>query len=137
MHFHSKSHKRWRWSQFLNKILIVDQSEFDCIEMAYALKQKGYTHIFTASDIKGALAQIEEYQPDLVLCNVNLPDGDGFTLCDAVHNLDIIPPKVVFLGDDTQKIDFNRSKQCGAVDFLLKTKDFEHLPQVLHDLMAH
>lgn len=132
----TKVQKRWRWSHFLNKILIVDPSEFDCIEISYILKRNGYTHIFSASTAEHALELFNKNTPDLILTNVDLPDMDGFNLCERINQLSKSHSKVVLMTDHVSAINLSRAKQCGALDFMVKTKNFEYLPRVVHDLIT-
>ena len=43
------------------------------------LQARGYEVVGVAEDIASALAKAEELQPDCVLMDVNLPDGDGLS----------------------------------------------------------
>ena len=131
----NRIHSKWRWSHFLNKILIVDPSEIDSIEMSYILNRHGYEHITICSSGEEAIAIAQESNPDLILCNVNLPDMDGFELSRRVNLMEHVHSKVVMVADEVRSVNLAKSRESGAVDFLIKTRDFDYLSRTVHDLI--
>ena len=131
----NRIHSKWRWSHLLNKILIVDPSDFDSIEMSYTLKRNGYENIFTASNARDAMAMALEHNPDLVLCNVKLVDMDGYELSRKINDHNDLHSKVVMISDEAQSVDLSKLRLSGAVDFLVKTRDFAYLSRAVHDLI--
>lgn len=60
------------------KILIVDD-EMELLEMVTSiLAQEGFREMKTARTVSEALRMVKEWQPDLAILDVMLPDGNGF-----------------------------------------------------------
>ena len=100
------------------KILIVDD-EPQLLEMVSSiLTQDGFTNTETASTVSQAVEKAREYQPDLAVLDVMLPDGDGFGLLAKLREFTRIP--VLFLtarGEDEDRI---KGLGAGADDYIVK-----------------
>jgi sigma-B regulation protein RsbU (phosphoserine phosphatase) len=75
----------------------------------------------TAGDVAGAWAGIREHQPDLVLLDVNLPDGSGFEICQKLQQgpgLGRIP--VLFISANNDLAAKVRGFAAGGVDYISK-----------------
>lgn len=100
------------------KILIVDD-EPQLLEMVSSiLAQDGFTNTETASTVSQAVEKTREYQPDLAVLDVMLPDGDGFGLLEKLREFTQIP--VLFLtarGEDEDRI---KGLGAGADDYMVK-----------------
>lgn len=100
------------------KILIVDD-EPQLLEMVSSiLAQDGFTNTETASTVSRAVEKAREYQPDLAVLDVMLPDGDGFGLLEKLREFTRIP--VLFLtarGEDEDRI---KGLGAGADDYMVK-----------------
>ena len=87
------------------KILIVDD-EPQLLEMVSSiLAQDGFTNTETASTVSQAVEKAREYQPNLAVLDVMLPDGDGFGLLEKLREFTRIP--VLFLtarGEDEDSL---------------------------------
>lgn len=100
------------------KIFIVDD-EPQLLEMVSSiLAQDGFTNIETSSTVSQAVEKAREYQPDLAVLDVMLPDGDGFGLLAKLREFTQIP--VLFLtarGEDEDRI---KGLGAGADDYMVK-----------------
>ncbi len=100
------------------KILVVDDQE-DLLKMLDGiLRKEGYSRVFLAQDCRTALEQMENVKPDLLLLDVMLPDGDGFSLMRDIRRTSSVP--VIFLtarGEDEDKL---IGLGLGADDYLVK-----------------
>jgi DNA-binding response OmpR family regulator len=61
-------------------ILVVDDEPELLTLVAGILRQEGYHTVLTAPDYRRAREQFAGHRPDVVILDVMLPDGDGFTL---------------------------------------------------------
>ena len=75
----------------MNKILIIDDEVQIRSLLARMLELEGY-EVCQAGDCKAALKQLEIQSPDVALCDVFLPDGNGV---DLVLNIKKIAPNVL------------------------------------------
>ena len=74
----------------MNKILIIDDEVQIRSLLARMLELEGY-EVCQAGDCKTAIKQLEIQLPDVALCDVFLPDGNGV---DLVLNIKKIAPNV-------------------------------------------
>ena len=61
------------------KILIVDDNAELLALLCEQLRGAGYGHIRTAQNCAAARACFAAEQPELMILDINLPDGDGFS----------------------------------------------------------
>jgi two-component system LytT family response regulator len=76
----------------------------------------------TADSVKSGIKAIEQFQPDIVLLDVQMPDGTGFELLSKLKEIDF---KVIFI---TAHQEFAmQAIKFSALDFILKPVDGEEL----------
>ena len=66
------------------KILVVDDDADLLALVAFALTQAGYA-VVKAPDARSALRLFAAESPDLAILDINLPDGSGFDICEAIR----------------------------------------------------
>ena len=66
------------------RILIVDDHAGFRRNVRRLLEAGGLTVIGEAATAEQAIAQAHELQPELVLLDIKLPDGDGFTVAEQI-----------------------------------------------------
>lgn len=81
-----------------------------------ALEKEGFATI-SAYDCKSGI-RLREQEPDLLLVDVNLPDGDGISLCRTVRQYGDIP--VIFLTGRDEEEDMLGAFSAGADDYVVK-----------------
>ena len=116
------------------RTLIVDDEPL-AIERLQILagQQDGVSLVGTASDGASALRMVDALAPDLVLCDIAMPDLDGLQVAAAIDKLDN-PPAVVFV---TAHDDFAvEAFDCDAVDYVLKPVAQERLERAVERAQA-
>ncbi len=98
-------------------ILLVEDNEAIIMGLEYLLSQEGYQPC-TARTLREAEEVIREGIPDLVLLDVSLPDGNGFTFCKEIRKNDNCP--VIFLTASEEEADVVRGFDLGAEDYIIK-----------------
>lgn len=111
-------------------LLIVDDEPAICELIAEVAVEDGYT-VAKAGDIRQARIQIERQKPDVVLLDVQLPDGDGMEFW---QGLDLTGTQVVFITGYSSVDSAIAALRCGAVDYLLKPVSLRRLRGVLSEL---
>ena len=102
----------------MKQILIVEDDSFLNKMLAYNLTADGYG-VTSALNARTASDAIRQREFDLVLLDVNLPDGNGFELCRLIkpQHPDTI---IIFLTANDQESDQIRGYEVGAVDYITK-----------------
>ena len=100
----------------MKRILIVEDDSFLNKMLAYNLNADGY-HVTSALNARTAVEAIQQREFDMVLLDINLPDGNGFELCKQIkpqHQNTI----VIFLTANDQESNQIRGYEVGAVDYI-------------------
>ena len=98
-------------------IFLIEDDEALAEGISFMLEKEGYeTERFSAcSDSRRAL---EQTQPDLILLDWNLPDGDGLMLCREISEKWKIPILMITARD--MEIDQVMCLESGADDYIAK-----------------
>ncbi|TEU15444.1 MAG: response regulator [Anaerolineales bacterium] len=116
------------------KILVVDDDSFILRLVSYILETEGYT-VVTAADGREALGLLAEHQPDLVICDISMPELDGFATIEAIRaDPETQELPVIMLTSRGQERDMQRAREVSADDYL--TKPFSS-SQVLESVARH
>jgi CheY-like chemotaxis protein/anti-sigma regulatory factor (Ser/Thr protein kinase) len=104
----------------MKKILIVDDAPF-ILESTKALLQfEGY-EVITAKDGQEGLDIIVKEKPDLILCDIAMPNIDGYTVLKTIKsNPSLARIPFIFLTAFTERQNIRTGMQLGADDFLVK-----------------
>lgn len=105
------------------KILIVDDDSAIRNLILRFLSRK--YQVESAVDGKTAMAIFPQFQPDLVILDVNLPDALGYNLCEQMQSHTNV--FVLMLTSRTDNIDKQQGFSQGADDYLTKPFDLQEL----------
>ncbi|QPJ66192.1 MAG: response regulator [Candidatus Nitrohelix vancouverensis] len=102
------------------RILIVDDEIANVALLEVILEQQDYVNIRSTTDAREAVAIYEEFNPDLVLLDIQMPHMDGFQVLEGFKKLERTCAPVMVLTAD-QDFDVRiRALTQGAKDFLTK-----------------
>lgn len=116
----------------MEKLLIVEDEKAIRDTLKEILEMSGYEVCTARNGKEGYIAIIDE-EPDLVLCDVSMPEMDGFELLGAINQRfkeKIVPP-FVFLTAKVELRDVRRGMTLGADDYILKPFDHMHVLEVI------
>jgi two-component system, OmpR family, response regulator len=99
------------------KILIVDDDPAIRNLIHRFLTKQNY-QMESAEDGKSAMAMFEQFNPDLVILDVNLPDANGYNLCQEMQGRTQV--FVLMLTSRTDEADKIRGFSQGADDYITK-----------------
>lgn len=105
-------------------LMVEDSHSLSAIYESY-LEDENYKLIL-AEDLCSARAAWSEHQPDLVLLDVELPDGNGLTLLDSPPNQQY-PADVIVMTAFGSSDNAVKALNQGAVDYLSKPFDADRL----------
>jgi DNA-binding response OmpR family regulator len=113
------------------KILIVDDDPDLRRAMTLRLRANHYD-IVQASDGYSAIAMAQKERPGLIILDLGLPAGDGFTVLKRLHDADTLSNiPVIVLTAGSPQFNERKSLQAGAVAFLQKPADNSELLDVI------
>ena len=104
----------------MKKVLVIDDDEPIRLNLSDLLTQEGFEVIDVPNGIQGLQLAFEK-PPDLIICDVNMPDIDGFQVLRKIReNLATAQIPFIFLsaGDDT--LYRQQALQLGANNYLSK-----------------
>ncbi|MDR3486897.1 MAG: response regulator [Bradyrhizobium sp.] len=119
-------------SEIRKKILCIEDDRETAKLIAEELSQRGFYAVI-AYDGRVGLTAILKRIPDLVLCDVGLPDISGFELLASLNEL--VPPisrvPFVFLTGLSGRYDELQGRSLGADDYVTKPIDFDILETII------
>ena len=105
-------------------ILLVEDNEEICSLLADFLRKENYT-VNIAKTAEKALSLYEKYGARLVLLDINLPDIDGFWVCERLRRNDNVP--IIIITARSDRDDKLNGILLGADDYIEKPFDIEIL----------
>ncbi|BDA76114.1 response regulator receiver protein (plasmid) [Calothrix sp. PCC 7716] len=122
------------------QVLVVDDNE-DNLFLATFIFEQCQAKIKTATCVDKALEVIEEWQPDIIICDIFMPEKDGYALIRCLRDKEVktggfIPALALtsYISPET----FSTAIDAGFQKIILKPFDFDELIAVAaHLIYAH
>ncbi|XAL99795.1 response regulator [Phycisphaeraceae bacterium D3-23] len=117
------------------RILIADDDEQLLAAMKIRFEQLN-AEIITATDGYTALARAQETCPDLLILDINMPAGDGFSVHERLTSTPGFEntPVIYLTGDRSERLD-NLAYQLGAFEVYHKPVDMKYLAASVYDAL--
>jgi CheY-like chemotaxis protein len=100
-------------------VLVVDDNQDAADSLAMVLRLSGH-QVDVAYNGLCALARFRSTQPDIVLCDLGLPELNGFDFAKAVRREQARPIRLVAISGYAQPEDIRRSLEAGFDAHLAK-----------------
>ncbi|MGN7377478.1 response regulator transcription factor [Bacillus altitudinis] len=101
-----------------SKVLIIDD-EKEILELINTvLTREGIDQVLTASTARDGLTQFHQEQPDLVILDIMLPDGEGYDICKQIRDVSHVP--IIFLSAKGEESDKIVGLAIGGDDYITK-----------------
>lgn len=122
----------------MKTILVIDDSDDVRSFVVTTLELAGYSTL-EAFDARHGVQLAVTAKPDLILCDVNMPEMDGFeTLAVIRQRPDLAATPFILITGSVDHTGFRRGMNCGADDFLPKPFSADELVQaVVSRLVRH
>ena len=107
------------------KVLVIDDSNTIRRSAEIFLKQGGH-EVMLAENGFDALSKVNDYEPDLIFCDILMPRLDGYQTCAIIkRNSRFSGVPIVMLSSKDGVFDKARGRMVGAQEYLTKpfTKD--------------
>lgn len=101
----------------MDRILIIEDDRTMNEGIAMTL-EGAETKLFSAETLEEGKAILDKEEVDLLLLDVNLPDGNGFEFCRELRKTSDLP--VIFLTANDMELDIVRGLELGGDDYITK-----------------
>ena len=118
------------------RIFLVDDHPFVRLGQRTALEREAdFAVVGEAGSVAEALACIPALSPDLLVLDLNLPDGNGWTLLERLREATALPPTLVLSVCD-EVLYAERLLRAGARGYLMKNAPSERILSALREIHA-
>lgn len=107
-----------------NKIFIIEDEEKIKIELSTFLERYGYK-TKTVDNFENVIEEALDYNPTIILLDINLPYYDGYYICREIRKKSNVP--IIIVTSRDSDVDELMSMNLGADDFVTKPYN----PQIL------
>ena len=118
------------------KALVVDDDRVLADLLLFTLRREGF-EVIQANDGDTALQRWNDYQPDIVILDVNLPETDthlsGFSVCQKIRECGDTP--IILLTVRADEEDILLGLKLGADDYVLKPFSTRQLVARVHTVL--
>ncbi|MBC8059216.1 MAG: response regulator transcription factor [Clostridiaceae bacterium] len=101
----------------MNRLLLVEDDESLALGIEFSLKDGGY-EVSRASTVEVGKSLFHLEQFDLILLDVNLPDGNGYELCKYIRTKSQVP--IIFLTACDEEVNIVQGLEIGGDDYITK-----------------
>lgn len=112
------------------RVLIIDDEPGVCFSFRRVVEKQDFT-VATAGTMADGLATFDEFEPDVVVLDLNLPDGSGMDAFRALRGRNPSCPVLFITAHGTTETALEAMKE-GAFDYLVKPVDLDRLSELLH-----
>lgn len=101
----------------MEQILLVEDDQNFVFGIEYTLTSEGYS-VIVANSLQEAKTALANHNIDLILLDVNLPDGSGYALCKEIRQTSETP--IIFLTALDEEANVVAGLDIGADDYMTK-----------------
>ena len=101
-----------------NKILLVDDEKDIVNLLEEVLQKEGFRQIQKACTGADALRLCRDFQPDVIVLDIMLPDMDGLEVCKQIRAFSYC--SILFLSSKNDDVDKILGLSCGGDDYITK-----------------
>ena len=119
------------------RIMIVDDDDDLRHVLLTQLEREGVAGLEQAETMAAAFDEIDDFAPDILILDVQLPDGNGFHICERLRKQGFEKPIIMLTGQDGEQ-EIIKGLDTGANDYLAKPMRFgELLARIRAQLRQH
>ncbi len=119
-----------------NKILVVDDAKLIRELLRHSFIKSGL-FVLTAQNGREALELAREHKPDVVVTDIEMPEMDGYALCEKLRDEpELRHTLVVIMSSRGRQSDILRGERLGVSRYFVKPFDVEKMQLVVEQLLA-
>lgn len=104
----------------MKKILVIEDNKSLLENTAELLELSNY-HVVTAENGKQGVEMAIREKPDLILCDIMMPEVDGYGVLHMLNkHIELSHTPFIFLSAKSDKSDFRKGMELGADDYIAK-----------------
>ncbi|KTD87437.1 response regulator transcription factor [Paenibacillus etheri] len=100
------------------RVLIIDDEDDLARLMKAVLHKEGIADVITAGTVAEGWDKFQEYNPELILLDIMLPDGEGYDLCRKIRETSNAP--ILFMSAKDEEINKLLGLAIGGDDYITK-----------------
>jgi DNA-binding response OmpR family regulator len=117
------------------RILIADDDQAFLMGLAIRLRKHNFA-VTTANSGYDALRKALRHRPDVIITDINMPCGDGFTIQGRLGNLSWGPPPIIYVtGDKSGRMETRLWRFDAGIVFY-KPFDTHELLRTIDDVLT-
>lgn len=101
----------------MTRLLFVEDDESLALGIEFTLQEEGY-EVLRAATLEAGKNIFDTEKLDLIILDVNLPDGSGYTLCKYIRTKSDVP--VMFLTALDEEVNIVLGLEIGGDDYITK-----------------
>lgn len=107
----------------MKSILVIDDNSDIRENIIEILELSGYK-VFSAADGKEGVETAIKLRPDLIICDIMMPELDGYGVLQMIRNTEHMTNiPFIFLSAKAEKSDFRQGIELGANNYIKKPFD--------------
>lgn len=103
----------------MNTVMLIEDEDSLRRGICFKLEKEGY-EVFACGGISEAKARLRQREPQLILCDISLPDGSGLDFCRYLRETLHSDVRFIFLTAMDMEIDIVMGYEAGADDYITK-----------------
>lgn len=98
-------------------VLLIEDDDIERDTVQWQLQEQGF-QVHCAPDGREGLRQLYHHQPDLILLDINIPNLDGYTVCQRIREISNIP--IIMITARAEPDAIVHGLELGADDYIVK-----------------
>jgi len=104
----------------MKKILVIEDEDFVRETIADMLEMKGYVAV-TAANGELGMEHLQQFKPDLILCDINMPVMDGYEVLERLNSMNYLNNiPFIYLTAKATNDEMRKGMELGADDYIFK-----------------
>lgn len=114
-------------SRLMRSVLLIEDDKSARTPAAVMLRRHGW-QVFEAEDGEKGIEMAIKHRPEVVLCDLLMPRGNGFQVCRILREHPLLTEtKLIIVSGRDYANDLSEAREAGADEYLVKPVDFGQL----------